>query len=561
MSTPPLRVIPLGGLGEIGLNLMVLECGDDIILIDCGVLFPDLSWLGLDLVLPDFSYLIANEKKIKGLVVTHGHEDHIGAIPFLLKKVKVPIIYCSRFAARLIQDKCSEHKVLPSLLTYNVKAGENYDLGVFNVEFIHVTHSTLETFALAIRTPHGLVVHSGDFKFDEKPYDGPASDKKRLGELKKEKPLLLLSDSTNSEKCGHSLSESSINDDLTELIKDSPQAVVVALFASNVHRIHQLMDIAAECGRKVFLSGRSMERYVQIAIDEGFLPVKLSLLRPLEAINDYDRNEVLILSTGSQGEARSSLLRLSKNENRWFKIQPNDVIILSSRNIPGNEKAISWVVNQMFKLGAIVHYESLKNVHVSGHAYKEEQEELLKLVSPQYFIPVHGEYRHLVIHAKTADESGYLARKKKDPTKRAYVIENGQVWEIDGSEARLAEIVPTGRHWVFFDNSGDFDDTSLKDRRAAARAGIITVDCLVENRATQLVKTPHVNLKGFLGNAKKMESLKEVIMREAEHAFVNWHPENPDGFTREQAVASAARKILRKAFDIKPLVIVNFLSI
>lgn len=492
------RVMALGGLGEIGMNLMAIECEDDILLIDCGVLFPDLYWLGLDLVLPDFTWLIENESKIRGLVITHGHEDHIGAVPFLLKKIKLPIVYCSRFASRLISEKCQEHGVGDQLVTYDVKPGDKHDLGCFNVEFIHVTHSTLETFALAIETPLGLIVHSGDFKFDEKPYQGPPSDKKRFKELGTKKPILLLSDSTNSERCGHSQSESDIHNELSRLVEEAPAAVIVALFASNVHRVHQLMDIAERSGRKVFLSGRSMERYVNIAIEENYLPVDLSLLQPIEEIQKYKRNEVLVLSTGSQGEARSSLLRLSKNESRWLKIQPEDVVILSSRNIPGNEKAISSVVNQLYRQGATVHYEDMKNVHVSGHAYQSEQLELLKLVKPRFFIPVHGEYRHLVVHGRTARES--------DIPENVFVMENGAVWEFDGERAKVLEdyMIPTGRHWVFREFDGGLDDVAIKERRAAARAGVVVVDCMVLKRGTELSRRPQASLTGFLLRKKRI---------------------------------------------------------
>jgi len=550
----PLRVMALGGLGEIGMNLTVLECGEDILLIDCGVLFPDLYWLGLDLVVPDFTWLIENKDKIRGLVITHGHEDHIGAIPFLLKKMKIPIVYCSRFAQRLISEKCEEHGISDRFISFDVKAGDRHDLGCFNVEFIHVTHSTLETFALAIQTPHGLIIHSGDFKFDEKPYQGPPSDKKRFKELGKEKPLLLLSDSTNSERCGHSQSESEIHDELNRLIEEAPAAVIVALFASNIHRVHQLMDIAKRTGRKVFLSGRSMEKYVKIAIEENFLPVNLSLLQPIEEIQKYDRKEVMVLSTGSQGEARSSLLRLSKNESRWLKILEKDVVILSSRNIPGNEKAISSLVNQLYRLGATVHYEDMQNVHVSGHAYQSEQLELIKLTKPRFFIPVHGEYRHLVNHAKTATES--------EIPEREFVMENGAVWEFDGEEARiLGDKIPTGRHWVFRDFDGGLEDISIKERRAAARAGVVVVDCLVSKRAVELSRKPLVALSGFLSPEKKNEEIKEEVSLQAEDAFNQWRVDNPDGFTREQSVAIAARKVVRRHFDVKPLVIVNFLNI
>lgn len=553
MSSSQLKVIPLGGLGEIGLNLMVIEYGQDIILVDCGVLFPDLYWLGLDVVIPDFTYLIENADRIRGLVITHGHEDHIGAIPFLLKQIKIPIVYCSRFAARLLADKCAEHFVKEKFLYHEVHAGDSHRLGCFDVEFIHVTHSTLETFALAIKTPVGLIIHSGDFKFDETPYDGPPSDKKRLGEFAKEKPLLLLSDSTNSERCGHSESESSINDELHQLVKEAKGAAIVALFASNIHRVHQLMDIAQKLGRKVFLSGRSMERYVQIAIEENFLPVNKSLLYPLEEISRFHRKEILVLSTGSQGEARSSLLRLAKNENRFIKIQPEDVVILSSRNIPGNERAISYVINQLARLGAIVHYDDMQNVHVSGHAYQEEQVELINLVKPRFFIPVHGEFRHLRFHAATAMRTGLV--------EEAFVIENGQVWQFDKSEDEalvLAEPVPVGRNWMFGDELGAMDDVRIKERRTAAKGGVVLVDCLVTKRATQLAKEPEVLLKGFLCTESIAAQITREISKTCTSAFEDWTATNPDNLTREQAVAIAAKRVVKRALDTRPLVIVNF---
>ncbi len=551
----PLRVIPLGGLGEIGLNIMVLECGDDILIIDCGVLFPDLTWLGLDLVIPNFEYLVKNKKKIKGLVITHGHEDHIGAIAFLLKEIKIPIVYASNFACRLIEEKCKEHGMGDQLLTFIVKAGDVHQLGCFSVEFIHVTHSTLESFALAIQTPHGMVVHSGDFKFDETPYSGPPTNKKRFKELRDTQPLLVLSDSTNSERCGHSKSEKSITGELEKLVKGSPGAVVIALFASNIHRVHQLMDIAQRCGRSVFLSGRSMERYVNIALEQNHLPQMGELIQPLEEIEKFPRKKILVLSTGSQGEARSSLFRLAKNENRWIKVGPGDSVVLSSRNIPGNERAIGLVINQLCKLGVDVHYEDMKSVHVSGHAYQEEQVELLKYLRPQYFIPIHGEYRQMSLHSKTATNSGYVS-------KQSFVMENGQVWEFDGDSARVldTEIVPSGRKWFFQDNTGLFDDAPVRDRRAAAKAGVVSVICLLARNGKELAKDVEVQVIGFLGKKEKLETLRLELLRQAQKAFEEWSPQNERELTHEQFVGASVRRVFKKAFGTKPLVVVQFIK-
>ncbi|MBK9294561.1 MAG: ribonuclease J [Oligoflexia bacterium] len=549
-----LRVIPLGGLGEVGLNLMVIEYGEDMILIDCGVLFPDLSWLGLELVLPNFDYIIENKKKLRALIITHGHEDHIGAIPFLLKKVKIPVVYASRFASRLIEEKCKEHGVGDNLNIENVQAGSVVSVKSFEVEFIHVTHSTLESLALSIKTPLGVIVHSGDFKFDETPYSGPSSDKKRFRELgNHQSPLLLLSDSTNSERCGYSKSESSINAELDKLVAESPSAVIVALFASNIHRVHQLMDIAQKHGRKVFLSGRSMERYVQIALEQNFLPHKSDLIQPIEDIDAFKRNQILVLSTGSQGEARSSLYRLSKNENRWIKIAKGDTVILSSRNIPGNEKAISNVINQLCKLGADVHYEDMRSVHVSGHAYQEEQLELLSFVKPKYFIPIHGEYRQLAQHAKTAQKSNHVQRG-------CFILENGHVWEFDGESAviDITQTVISGRKWYFFENDGEFDAPAIKERRSAARAGVVSVVCRLNQKATELVKDPEVVIKGYLGDLKDQKNLIEEVVNMCAQAFEKWSIHSDLELTREQTVALAAKKVFKKRYDLKPLVIVHF---
>jgi ribonuclease J len=555
MKTPPLRIIPLGGLGEIGLNLMVMECGNDLILIDCGVLFPDLSWLGLDLVLPDFDYIIKNKEKIRGLVVTHGHEDHIGAIPFLLREVEVPIVYASPFASRLLQEKCKEYGVGDKLLTHSVHPGDTVHMGGFSVEFIHVTHSTLESFALAIQTPHGLVIHSGDFKFDETPYSGPASDKERLKQLGQgERPLLLLSDSTNSERCGHSKSERSITEELDKLVGETKGAVVVALFASNIHRVHQLMDIAEKYGRHVFLSGRSMQRYVHIALEQNHLTYKGNLLQPIEDVERFPRKKILVLSTGSQGEARSSLFRLAKNENRFIKLRKDDAVILSSRNIPGNERAINHVINMICKLGADIHYEDMKSVHASGHAYYEEQMELIEMLRPRFFIPIHGEYRQLALHAKNAMQSGFLGDQ-------SHILENGTIWSFDGHDVSIEEnAVVHGRKWYFHHNTGYFEEDRIKDRRRAARAGIISVVCHVQRGGSDLLREPEIKLSGFLGTEKLEEGLIQEMKTLCTAAFEEWTPHNTLANTREQAVAHAVKKLFKKHFDLKPLVIVHFLK-
>jgi len=552
----PLRVIPLGGLGEVGMNLMVFECGDEMILVDCGLLFPDLSWLGLDFVLPDFTYIVENKHKLKGVVVTHAHEDHIGAIPFLLKEVDVPIIYGGAFARKLLEDKCEEHGILKKLLFYDVNPGDKVPMGSFEVEFVHVTHSTVQTFALAIRTPQGLVIHSGDFKFDETPYAGPPSDKKRLRELGDEKPILVLSDSTNSLNHGHTESERKITSSLLTLVEEAPELVVVALFASNIHRIQQLVDIAKKMGRKIFLSGRSMERYVEAALELGLLNLPGDLLFPLQDISNFPRNQCLVLSTGSQAQARSSLQQLAHNESRWVKIRPRDTVILSSRNIPGNEKAVHALVNDFYRMGAEVFYAEMAQVHVSGHAAKDEQIEFLALTSPECFIPIHGEPRQMIIHNRTAQESGYIRGS-------VFYLENGSVWEYDRSQnprARvLEEKVPIGKLWVFQDEIGSFEEDRLKERKTMARAGVIALSLQVNPSTQELLKKPVVELKGFLGTAREREELRAQLTAEAESSWVNFRPDGTF-LSPQEAVAGQCRKIFRKLFNLKPLVIVQILQ-
>lgn len=550
-----LKIIPLGGLGEVGLNLMVIECNEDIYLIDCGVLFPDLFWMGLDLVVPDFSYLLENKDRIKALLVTHGHEDHIGAIPYLLKEVEVPNIYSSQFAGELIKESCSEVGVSDKLNLQTVKAGDKISVGQSKIEFIHVTHSTLESFALAIDTPHGLIIHSGDFKFDETPYKGAPSDKNRFAELGKQKPLLLLSDSTNSEKSGRTCSESSIHGDLEKAIVESEGATIVALFASNIHRVHQFFDIAKKLGKKVFLSGRSMVKYVRIATEQNLLPLDTDLVQPLENLSLYDRKDVLVLSTGSQGEARSSLIRLARNEHRYLKIKPGDTVLFSSSNIPGNEKAISFVINELFRLGANVVHDRIKNVHVTGHAQQEEQLELLKMIQPQYFIPVHGEYRHLVTHKKTADQSGFVKNE-------SHIVTNGQVWQWSPSkkEVTLGEEVISGRRWSYRGEVGSMDSEPIRDKKKASRGGVISVSCLTTSGYSSLVKKPQVELRGVLCPENRLDELKKQLSEESALAFDDWKEDNHEGLTREQWVARGARRVMRRWFDSKPLVVVSFLT-
>lgn len=544
-----IKVIPLGGLGEVGLNLMVIQCDDEYLLVDCGVYLPDLYWLGLELVIPDFRFLETIKDKIVGLVVTHGHEDHVGAIPYLLDLMPLPVVFSSRFARRLIEDKMSELKPKYSTSFQDVVALKTVPVGRnFGVEFIHVTHSTVASFALAIRTPYGVVVHSGDFKFDETPYRGEPTDRVRLAEIGEEKPLLLLSDSTNSECSGRSESESSINSELEALIKDCKGAAIVAFFASNVHRIQQLVDIGKRLKRYVFLSGRSMERYVNLAASEGYLEFDPSLLFPIDQVDKYPRNRVLILSTGSQGEARSSLLRLAKNENKFLKIHPTDRVILSSRNIPGNERATNYVINSIYKLGAEVFYNQLRDIHASGHAYQQEQIEMIKLIRPKYFIPVHGEYRHLWHHASTAQKTGI-------PHDTSILV-NGNVWTYSNGKAEVAGEVPYGRKWVYQGTVGAMDDERIKARRRSAGGGVVSIHLHVPRQAKVLKHLPTLRFDGFLLSPKRQSELSAIISSEIRSTFQEWKDRKSE-LDLQEVIIGVARRVTRRELGVKPLVIVH----
>ena len=447
-----LKIIPLGGLEEIGKNMTVFEYGNEMILVDCGVAFPEDEMLGVDLVIPDFSYLTKNKEKLKAMVITHGHEDHIGSIPYVLKEINVPI-YATRLTLGLIKNKLEEHKLVRSTSMKCVKAGDVITLGNFKIEFIRVNHSIADSVALAITTPVGTVVHTGDFKIDYTPIDGNLIDLARFAELGKKGVLALMSDSTNSERPGYTMSESSVGKVFDGIFADCKKRIIVATFASNIHRVQQIVNSAMKNNRKVAICGRSMENVMNVAIELGYLDIPEGVLIDIDEIDSYPPERLTLITTGSQGEEMSGLSRMASGTHRKVTITNQDLVIISATPIPGNEKLVSNVIDDLFKIGAEVIYHTLKDIHVSGHACQEEQKLILSLVKPKYFIPVHGEFRHLQAHGETAIKVGV------DPN-NVIMLANGKVLELDKNFCKVTGTVPAGA-----EPAGRFSET-LRPRGA-----------------------------------------------------------------------------------------------
>lgn len=494
----PLRIAFLGGINEVGKNITLYECGDDMFIVDCGMLFPEPELLGVDLVIPDFTYIERNADKIRGVVLTHGHEDHIGGLPYLLKTLNVPI-YGTKFTLGLLEGKLREHELLRSTSLNVVKPGDTVSLGCFDVEFIRVTHSIPDSVALAIKSPAGVVVQTGDFKVDTTPIDGEVIDLARFGELGNKGVLALLSDSTNAERPGYSMSERKVGETFDRLFsKAEDKRIIVATFASNIHRIQQVIDASVARRRKVAVSGRSLENSVAIATELGYLKVPEGTLVSLDMVNRFPPENVTIITTGSQGEPLSALSRMAFSDHRKIDITPQDCVIISATPIPGNEKMVSRVVNELMKLGAEVVYEKIHDIHVSGHACQEEQKLMLSLVKPKYFIPVHGEHKHLRKH-------GLLAQGMGIPEKNIIIGDNGFVVEVKKDSIALVNTVPAGRVLVDGYGVGDVGNVVLRDRKHLAQDGIIVVVATVDQESGIVVSGPELISRGF------------VYVREAEH--------------------------------------------
>ena len=513
----PLRITPLGGLGEIGKNITLYEYGDDMFLIDCGMSFPDEEMPGIDIVIPDFTYVVKNINKIRGLVVTHAHEDHIGAIPYLLKECNVPV-YGTALTIGLIEGKLKEHKLMASAKLNVIKPRDIVKFGEFSVEFIHVNHSIPDAVAVAIETPVGTVVQMGDFKIDTTPIDGEVIDLTRFGELGKNGVLALLSDSTNAERPGFTPSESIVGESFYNLFKKAEnKRIIVATFSSNIHRVQQIIDEAVRCGRKVAVSGRSMENVVQVASELGYLTVPDGVLISIDMIKNYQPSQLVIVTTGSQGEPMSALHRMAFGDHRKVSVGPGDFIIISATPIPGNEKLVTKVINELLKLDAQVVYEKMYDVHVSGHACQEELKLILNLVRPKFFIPVHGEQKHLVKHAQLAESVGIKHEN-------ILVTSIGKVIEITPDSMKVVESVQAGSILVDGFGVGDVGNVVLRDRKHLAEDGIIVVAVSVDSVTREVIAGPEIISRGFVyvkESEQMMDDAREAVCDVLEKCYIN----------------------------------------
>lgn len=506
-----LKIIPLGGLNEIGKNMTLVEYGDDIVIIDCGMTFPDAEMPGVDIVIPDYTYVEKNAGKIRGVVLTHGHEDHIGGIPYLLKKINVPL-YGTKLTLGLIENKLKEHN-LGGVKLNVITPSQSVKLGAFTCEFIRVNHSIPGATAIAIKTPAGTIIHMGDFKVDYTPIEGGIIDLPRLAELGSEGVLALMSDSTNAERSGFTPSERIVGESFERLfLRAEGKRIIIATFSSNVHRVQQIINCAAKHNRKVAVFGRSMINVIRLGMELGYLKAPEGVIIDIDKMKNYPDGEIVLITTGSQGEPMSALTRMALNDHRQVSITGNDYIIISARPIPGNEKFVGRVVNELLKLGAEVVYEEMYEVHVSGHACQEEQKLILSLVRPKYFIPVHGEYKHLVRHAATAKELGI-------PEKNILIADIGNVIEIKQNGIRLNGTVPAGKVMVDGLGVGDVGAAVLKDRKHLARDGVIVLSLTIDKIDRRLLSGPEIVSRGFVYEKESEELM--VKARSLALAIIN----------------------------------------
>mgnify|MGYP004564597767 FL=1 len=507
---PRLKIIPLGGLHEVGKNITVFQYENEMIVVDCGLSFPEDDMLGVDLVIPDITYIIRNQEKLKGMVITHGHEDHIGSVPYFLKQVNTPI-YGTKLTLGLIKNKLEEHRLVESTKLNEVNPGETIKLGRhFKVEFIQSSHSIPDSVMLAIHTPVGTVLHTGDFKVDYTPMDGKLMDFGRLAELGNKGVLALMSDSTNAERKGFTMSESTVGEVFEKLFTNCTKRIVVATFASNVHRVQQIVNCAVKYGRKIAVCGRSMINMITTARELGYIDCPDNLFIDIDMINNYTDDKLLIITTGSQGETMSALTRMASGTHRKVKITPNDLVIISANPIPGNEKNVSKVIDSLMQIGAEVVYSALEDVHVSGHACQEEQKLILALTKPKYFIPVHGEYRHLIAHSETAKLMGV-------PKENIFKLENGKILEMDKNSAEFTGMVQSGIILVDGLGIGDVGNVVLRDRQHLSQDGLIIVVLTMNGGSGEVIAGPDVISRGFVyvrESENVMDEIKNVVRHE-----------------------------------------------
>ncbi len=505
-----LKVIPLGGLGEIGKNMTVLEWDQDLILIDAGLAFPDEELLGIDIVIPDYSYILENKGRLRGIFLTHGHEDHVGALPYLLKEVSVPV-YGPKLALGLVKGKLAE--LAPSLeVDFRVVApGHGVQAGCFKLDFIRVNHSIADALAIAIETPLGYLIHTGDFKFDQTPIDGEVTQFHKFAEYGDKGVLLLFSDSTNADRPGYTLSEREVGKSLDDTFREAEQRIIVATFATNIHRVQQIVDMAYKYNRKIAVVGRSMVNVFNVARELGYLRVPEDITIDVDKVDKFPAEKVVVISTGSQGEPMSALSRMANNDHRKISIMPGDTVVISAIPIPGNEKLVARTVNHLFELGAKVIYESGSGMHVSGHASQEELKMMLNLVRPKYFMPVHGEGRHLYKHAELAEQVGI-------PQENIFVLQNGDILEIDRDSARAVNKVQAGQVLVDGLGVGDVGNVVLRDRRVLSQDGILIVVVTTEKQTGRIVAGPDIISRGFV-YVRESEALLEEAREKVKKAL------------------------------------------
>ena len=543
----PLKIIPLGGLGEFGLNMMLLECGGAAIAIDCGLMFPGADLLGIDLVIPDVSYLLENKQNLKGIVLTHAHEDHIGALPYILKHLSVPI-FGTRLTLGLLDNKLREHHLEDTADIREITAGQLWELAPFQLEGIRVTHSLMDCLALAIETPVGTVIHTGDFKIDNTPMEGEMFDFQRFAAYGEKGVLLLLSDSTNVERAGYTPSEREVGTNLEQIFQGSTSKILVSTFSSSIPRIQQVVDISERCGRRVILSGRSMIRNSQIASELGYLRLPRSFMTENERWQELPPERLTFLTTGSQGEPLSVLHRVALDDHKSIKVESGDTVILSSKFIPGNEKTISNLINHLYRRGAEVHYEKVSEIHVSGHASQEELKTMLQLTRPRYFVPIHGEYRHLVRHRRLAQDVGV-------PEENCFILEDGDVLELSAHSARKINPIQVGRVFVDGKGVGDVEDVVIRDRRHLSEDGMVLAVMAIHQQSGELVAGPDLISRGFVRDEEGeeiLEQARKVVLETL--SGINWEARTDPAELQEE-VRKALRRYFRKRLERRPVVL------
>jgi len=548
-----LKLIPLGGLGEIGLNMMAVEYGDTMFVIDAGLMFPEDYMLGVDLVIPDFTHLKQNRARISGIVLTHAHEDHVGALPYLLREIAVPV-FGTPFTIGIVRQKLEEHGLSSRAALHEVLPGEMLRLGVFRVEFVRVCHSVVDGVGLAVHTPIGLIVHTGDFKISYSAIEGMMTDVGRFAQFGDRGVLALLSDSTNVEREGYTISDREVGNTLEAITSGRQGRVIIALFASSINRIQQVVDIAARMGRKIIFNGKSLEMSVGLAKDLGYIRIPDDMEISVDQLGYFPDDEVMIVTTGSQGEPMAALARMASGSHKKIRIKQGDTVLLSSKFIPGNERAITQIINNLYKLGADVIYEKISAIHVSGHAFREELKQMINLTRPRFFIPIHGEYRHLVLHARLAQEVGI-------PSERTVVAENGQVIELDPSGVRVRDRVTTGRVLIDGKGVGDVGRSVLKERRTLSEDGIVAVTIAFDEETGIVVYGPEVVSRGFVFETETGHLLQDAVCVVLE-IVEEIGPEVPQRVEKiRHGVVSALKKYFYFTIKRRPVILPFILEI